>query len=151
VKPPFEPTSCSCKMDRHNCHRQPGHILPGQLTAIAFHLGKTIEETKEMFWNSPGMLLSRNGVQERVRTITPRFKKGKKGRKGRCVFLQSDGKCGIYPVAPFGCRYFDVHMNAEEGQQRALWGVRFLLDHKEEYEAVRDELPKATHYKPRGY
>ena len=145
MKPPFDPTSCSCRMDRNNCKTQPGHLLPGQLKAIAKYLGKTIEETKKYFWNSPGMVVLRSGVLERIRTITPRFKKKK------CVFLRKNGDCGIYPVAPFGCRYFDVHMNAEEGQKRAMWGLHYLLENKEEYEAMRESLPEATHYKPRAY
>jgi len=91
------------------------------------------------------MVLLRSGVLERVRTITPRFKKGK------CVFLRKNGDCAIYPVAPFGCRYFDVHMNAEEGQERAMWGVHNLMENAEEYSAMRESLPEADHYKPRGY
>lgn len=27
---------------------------------------------------------------------------------GRCVFLTEDDRCGIHPVAPFGCRTFNV-------------------------------------------
>ena len=141
----FEPTSCNCKEDRKNCKRQPGHLLPGQLKKIAEYLKIPIERAKRYFWNSPGMVLLRKDVPYRLRTITPRFK------KKRCVFLRKNGDCDIYPVAPFGCRYFDVHMNAEEGQARAQWGLVQLMEGLEEYEAERDTLPEATHYKPKGY
>ncbi len=144
MKAPFEPTSCACKMDRSNCKRQPGHMLPGQLAEIAEYLQVSLEKVRRYFWNSPGMLVLRNGssTPERIRTITPRFKKGK------CVFLRKNGDCAVYPVAPYGCRYFDVHMGVAEGQFRAGWGAQQITDHLEEYAAERDELPEARHYKP---
>lgn len=142
MKAPFEPTSCACKLDRSNCKRQPGHLLPGQLVEIAEHLQVSMEKVRQYFWNSPGMLVLRNGIPLRIRTITPRFK------KKRCVFLRKNGDCAIYPVAPYGCRYFDVHMDMEEGQLRAQWGAREITEHLEEYAAQRDELPEARHYRP---
>lgn len=145
MKPPFEPTSCNCRLDRKNCKRQPGHLLPGQLAKIAEHLQVSLEKVRRYFWNSPGMVVLRNGGPERIRTITPRFKKGK------CIFLRKNGDCAIYPVAPFGCRYFDVHMDAEEGQLRAQWGARQVLDHLPKYAAERDGLPEASHYKPKPF
>ena len=104
-----------------------------------------IEKAKKYFWNSPGMVLLRAGEMFRLRTITPRMK------KKRCVFLRKNGDCAIHPVAPFGCRYFDVHMSAEEGQERAQWGLTQLMEGLTEYEEQRETLPEATSYKPKGY
>lgn len=140
---PFEPTSCACPADQANCTRQPGHLLPGQLTEILAHLGEV--NAAKYFWNSPGMLLAssrRPGEVFRLRTITPRFENGK------CIFYEA-GRCHIHEVAPFGCRYFDVHMNGVEGDRRARWGLNQLLDRRADYERERDALPEATHYQPR--
>jgi len=145
VKAPFEPTTCSCRADRKSCQRQPGHLLPGQLKEIADALGLAVEAARRYFWNSPGMVLanSRTGRTFRVRTITPRFE------NGRCVFFKNE-RCEVHAVAPFGCRFFDVHMSAAEGQRRSMWGAREILDRLAEYAEERDPLPEATHYRPLG-
>ena len=145
MKAPFETTSCSCPEDRASCRRQPGHLLPGQMAVIADYLKEKIEDVRGFFWNSPGMTLgNKEGERFHLRTITPKFKHGK------CVFYRQ-GRCTIHPVAPFGCRYFDIHMSAEEGQRRAMWGVENLVSNLEDYTAERDQLTLATHHKPRGY
>ena len=142
--PPFDPTTCACKADRNLCKRQPGHLLPGQLQKIADYLGKSLKRTKKLFWNSPGMILEnpKDKSLTRIRTITPVF------RKGRCIFLDKRERCKIHPVAPFGCRYFDVHMDYEEGQKRSHWGLDQILGSAEEYQRERDSLEQATHWKP---
>jgi len=144
MKAPFEPTVCSCKIDRENCQRQPGHLIPGQLTEILERLGESPADAGKWFWNSPGMVLSKAGRIFRLRTITPRFAHGK------CVFYEN-GLCRIHEIAPFGCRYFDAHMSANEGQRRAAWGAVQIFEQLESYSSERDRLPMATHYKPSGY
>jgi Fe-S-cluster containining protein len=96
------------------------------------------------FWNSPGMVIMRGGMRQRIRTITPRFV------NGRCVFYQNR-RCLIHTVAPFGCRYFDVHMNMQTAQMRSMWGATQIIEHETEYAAERDQLAEATHYQPKGY
>lgn len=138
--PPFEPTSCACGADRRNCKRQPGHLLPGQLEKIAARLGLPVREAGWRFFrNSPGMLLLKAGEVFRLRTITPAF------RNGKCVFFKH-GRCRIHGVAPFGCRYFDVHMSGEEADRRARWGVEQIQIHRSDYDRQRDSLPEATHW-----
>jgi len=143
-KPPFKPTSCSCKSDQDNCKSQPGYLLPGQIAEILIYLGATIADAGKFFWNSPGMVLGNSvtGNTWRLRTITPRWS------DGACVFFKK-GTCTIHSVAPFGCRYFDIHMSIEEGQRRSMWGAKQVYDN-DEYAKHRDALPMATHYKPRS-
>lgn len=141
---PFKPTTCTCREDRQNCMEQPGHLLPGQLAEILDYLKVPLSRAAEFFWNSPGMLLGRAGRVFRIRTITPRLENGK------CVFYKNE-RCTIHAVAPYGCRYFDVHMRSAKGQKRASWGATFIIEHATEYAAERDVLPEATSYKPRGY
>jgi len=112
---------------------------------ILKHIGKALDDASKYFWNSPGMVLGSQGQTFRLRTITPRFE------NGRCVFLTDEGRCSIHPVAPFGCRYFDVHMTAHKGQKRARWGVNQILDALQRYQSERDSLPEATHYQPKGF
>ena len=142
LNPPFQKTECSCFKDQASCKEQPGHLLPGQMQEILTHLKVSIEEAGKYFWNSPGMVLARMGRLFRMRTITPRFE------NGHCVFFK-EGLCSIHPVAPFGCRFFDVHMNLEEAQHRSQWGARQILDLINQYQRDRDALPMATHYKGR--
>jgi len=147
-KPPFKPTICSCQNDQASCKRQPGHLLPGQMKTILAAIGASMAEAGRWFWNSPGMLLgnSETGKTFRIRTITPRFE------NGRCVFYEPIlGRCSIHAVAPFGCRYFDVHMKNKEAQRRARWGVRQILDDHGSYAREREALPEATHYQPNKY
>lgn len=50
---------------------------------------------------------------------------------GRCVFLTSDEKCSIHPVSPFGCGYYDTHMDIEEGERRSKFCItEQLADHQ---------------------
>ncbi len=117
-------------------------MLPGQLEKVAAYMKVSIEKARSFFCNSPGMLLfSRTRGVFRVRTIVPKFS------HGECVFLVG-GKCSIHPVAPFGCRYFDVHMDKEEGDRRARWGVLHIFDNEAAYAAERDVLEEAKHYDP---
>lgn len=145
LDPPFTATACSCVQDRANCKRQPGHLLPGQMEEILLFLKVQAREAGEAarryFWNSPGMVLSKAGKLFRVRTITPQMK------DGHCVFYQKR-RCQIHPVAPFGCRFFDVHMDVAEGQRRSMWGVNRILENLADYEEIRDQLPEATSYRP---
>jgi Fe-S-cluster containining protein len=115
---------------------------------IAEHLNQPIAEVKEMFWASPGAVVmdQRTQIQFRVGTITPKFDR----RKKACVFLTEEGKCRIHEVAPFGCSFFDAHMSSFEAQKRARWGLQVILSDGD-YKMLRQTLPFADHYKPRGY
>jgi Fe-S-cluster containining protein len=88
------------------------------------------------------VMRGRDGKNYRLRTITPRFENGK------CIFLTDSGLCSIHAVAPYGCRYYDVHMSMAEGQKRSMWGAMQILENIAEYSAERDALPEATHYRP---
>src|SRR5262245_411680 len=120
--PPFARTVCACPECRACCTRQPGPLLPGELERIAAHLGQTVREASAKFWASPGGRIGNRATGQTldVPTITPRM------RAGRCVFLSQDGedRCTIHEVAPFGCAYFDTHMDAAEGQRRGLYMMK---------------------------
>src|SRR5262245_63190386 len=94
---PFERTVCNCPGCTACCSRQPGPLLPGELEAIAAHLGKTLREASSLFWASPGGKMGNRATGQTlaVGTITPRM------RDGRCVFLDREGACRVHAVAAF--------------------------------------------------
>jgi Fe-S-cluster containining protein len=141
----FNRTTCACTACVACCKRQPGPLIPGDMEKIAAHLGVTMEEAKGKFWASPGSLVKNlsTGTVQRIGTITPRW------RKGRCVFLDENDRCSIHPVAPFGCAYFDTHMGMDTAHPRSLFVA--TVTESEEYQALRNTLMYATHYKPSRY
>jgi Fe-S-cluster containining protein len=144
--PPFERTTCACAECTQCCRDQPGYLRPGDLERIAAHRGETVAEASRFFWSSEGALVMnlQTGRQFRIRTITPRRERGK------CVFLDDQGRCTVHAVAPFGCAYFDTHMSGREGQTRSSWALR-EVQHDDAYHELRKTLIVATSYKPKGY
>ena len=139
-------TTCACPECQACCSRQPGPLIPGQLEAIAAHLGKTLREASASFVASPGGVMGNRATGQTlaVGTITPRMK------AGRCVFLQADDRCAIHPVAPFGCSHFDTHMPAAEGQRRGLWMMQ-LQASDPAYQSLRRTLTPAASHRPLPY
>ena len=148
----FNRTVCACADCTACCKRQPGPLAPGDFERIVDHLAKAqnvtpevaLEQAKTQFCASPGALVQRvSGQVVRVGTITPQMK------KGRCVFLDENDRCSIHAVAPFGCAYFDTHMNRAQAMERSVW-----LVHQQattEYQQLRLTLPYARTYKPSAY
>jgi Fe-S-cluster containining protein len=98
---------------------------------------------KAKLWASPGALVRDTSTSRthRIGTITPRW------QKGRCVFLDTNDRCTIHRVAPFGCSHYDTHMPDSMANQRSAWALEQVL-HSDDYQKLRAELPYATHYKP---
>ncbi len=86
----------------------------------------------------------RSGIIRQIGTITPKFE------NGRCVFLDENDRCKVHAVAPFGCAYADTHMDMAEGNARSHWGL-LQIEEDDEYQALRNTLPTATHYNPNRY
>lgn len=143
--PPFARTTCACADCQACCTQQPGALAAGELETIAAYLGRRVSDILGKFWASPGALVgnSRTGETLRVGTITPKLV------RGRCVFLTDDGRCGVHPVAPYGCRMFDTHMQAAEAQPRSLWLVQSTATPA--YQSLRKTLAPAASYRPRSY
>ena len=142
---PFERTACACRACVDCCKSQPGPLGPGQLEAIAAHLGKTLDEVKPDFVASPGAVVGdRSGRVWRVGTITPR------AVNGRCVFLDEQERCRIHAVAPHGCALYDTHMSREAAQAVSRWLIGEQAE-SESYQALRETLAPATSWKPTGF
>lgn len=119
---PFTRTTCACRECVACCERQPGPLAPGDLENICAALSMTLEEARDYFVASPGALVGNSATGERFRigTITPRRQKP----GGPCVFLDEQQRCRIHAVAPFGCAYFDTHMNLKKANKRSVWLAR---------------------------
>ena len=141
----IERTTCACAGCVALCKRQPGSLAPGDFERIAAALGEDRETATRHFWASPGAVVMNTETMRvyRIGTITPRLE------HGRCVFLTAEDRCAIHAVAPAGCRYFDIHMDAAEGHRRGTWVVRQQQDAT--YQALRATLVQATSYRPRSY
>lgn len=142
----FERTVCACKQCTACCKRQPGSLAPGDYERIQGYTQMTDEEMRAKFWASPGALVRKHdGTVVRIGTITPRFDR----RKKACVFLDDNDRCTIHAVAPWGCAYCDTHQSWSDGQQRSNWLAGAQRD--KDYQALRNTLPYAQHYKPTRY
>jgi len=141
----MERTTCSCNECVDCCKRQPAALVAGDMERIAAFLGKSLEDAKAYFWASPGAVAMNRATGRvwRIGTITPRWDR----RRKRCVFLTDEDRCSIHEVAPFGCAYFDTHMDHDEGHTRALMALD--SQQTDEYQELRRSLPLADHYKPR--
>jgi len=142
---PFKRTVCACKDCLACCERQPGYLVPEDIDAISEYLG---EPADPFLVASPGAVVARAsddamGIElVRVGSIVPRTTTP----GGRCVFLESDGRCAIHPVAPFGCAMFDTHQRTGEWETRSQWGVRRMMEWQ--YQEKRSTLAPAKTYNP---
>ena len=113
----FERTTCDCDLCRVPCRHMPGALAPGDLEAIAEHLGVTMSGpwVEEHFRASDGAkVLSSSGSVVSIPSMVPAQQED-----GSCVFLDDAGHCKVHPVAPFGCAYLDMHMGEEEADNRS--------------------------------
>jgi len=122
-KPPFnfERTVCSCAECIKPCHVMPGMLVPEDLQPIACKLGGDTTILLDKLVASEGAKVGvvREGklVQFNIPTLVPATKPD-----GSCVFLEND-RCTIHEVSPFGCRFFDSHMDRQTGNQRMRAGL----------------------------
>jgi len=114
----FPRTVCACETCRSPCHYLPGMLAPGDIERIAAHLSKSAAAVESLLRASPGALVSGSENDRmpalRIPCIVPKSMEGGM----RCVFLDSEGRCIVHPVAPFGCSHFDSHMDDAESERR---------------------------------
>lgn len=101
----IERTYCSCNKCQLACQTMPGSLAPGDASKIARYLNREPDDTfmEANFEASDGTrILTREGMMM-IPTIVPQQRDD-----GSCVFLGESGNCMIHPVAPYGCRNFNV-------------------------------------------
>lgn len=140
IRPGFPRTVCGCSDCTAFCKKSPGHLIPSDLFRLADFLldrGKITETINitDFLQASAGAIVgdTKTGERYRIGTIIP------KRVNGQCIFLTEDDLCSIHEVSPFGCAYFDVHMDAVEGHVRSKWGIEQIAS-APAYEQVRQIL-----------
>lgn len=124
----FERTVCDCPECSRHCRFMPGMLIPDDVEAIADYLGLSPSEViVDHLDASPGAKVAKldpDGriVTFRIPTLVPRM------TPTGCIFLESDGRCRIHPVAPFGCSHCDSHMTDEEGMQRSKAALIAIME-----------------------
>jgi Fe-S-cluster containining protein len=126
ARPPFKRTVCACKECCSFCKTKPGALIPSDIPRIARRLVELRlihrEENVTQFLRAtnPTTVHDRDtGKQVRIPKIGPA-----RDRRGRCVFLDDSDRCQIHGVSPFGCAYFDAHMEPAEVERRWIWGLQ---------------------------
>jgi Fe-S-cluster containining protein len=139
----FTRTTCDCAECVACCKKQPGPLVPSDLPRIQTFLGLTYNKLLPLLVASLGSLVldTRTGDVRRIGSITPARK-----ADGSCVFLDANDRCSIHPVAPFGCAYFDVHMDARTANPRSTWLAR--MTDTTLYQAIRALLKGASDERP---
>lgn len=143
----FAATQCACAECTKNCRFMPGNLIPEDLPrmheAIAPEL-HPLEFAEKYLLASPGAQVGKVNEKTkrleifRIPTLVPARKKD-----GSCVFLADEGKCQIHVVAPFGCRFFDNHMDGKTADTRVMAGLNEILKDnaaRGEYKRTWDHL-----------
>lgn len=116
---------CACTGCTAGCRHLPGYLVPADLDRIHAHL--TPDEDL-LTWAcrcllaSPGALVARGGKLFRIPTLVPARRPD-----GACLFLTDADRCAIHAVSPFGCAFFDVHLDATEADARSVAGLQAVL------------------------
>ena len=118
----FTRTSCACRDCSVNCRFIPGFLVPEDLESLhhatAPHL-LPADWARRHLLASPGALVAspQRGVF-RIRTLVPARRSD-----GACTFLAADDRCTVHAVAPYGCAFFDAHMDQNDGVRRSREGL----------------------------
>lgn len=126
-------TECACSDCVNNCRFMPGYLIPEDLHRMWQGIEPEAESladfAKAHLLASPG---ARVGVQNKVTgqlevfsvpTLVPARKED-----GSCIFLTPENKCAVHYAAPYGCRFFDVHMSDRLANERSAAGLNTILE-----------------------
>lgn len=115
-------TDCDCEDCTLPCKHKSGFLIPSDLKRISDALNSAssniAEFANEHLEASPGAVVLHQGHLKSIPTLVPRRR-----ADGSCHWLTEDNKCSIHEVAPFGCAFFDSHMDLEEGKKLSAKGL----------------------------
>ncbi len=121
----FARTTCACSKCLAACQSMPGMLIPGDVERIADLLQIPPEDRAvwalDHFQASEGALVAQAGRAFRIPTVVPAARPD-----GSCIFLTSDGRCGVHAQSPFGCAYNDMHQDAATGNRVSAAGLRAI-------------------------
>ena len=118
----FERSECACHECTANCKYIPGYLVPADVERISRFLGYSniITFALENLAASPGAtVMSAEGRVFQIPTLAPQRK-----ADGSCKFLDSQNRCSIHEVSPFGCAFFDAHQSDVEAVRKSSRGLK---------------------------
>src|SRR5215472_1638750 len=144
TRPPFQRTVCACKDCTSFCKTKPGALIPSDVPRIARRLVelKLIEREEDVGRYLRATRPSTVYENDTGKTIEIPKIGPARDRRGRCVLLDESNRCTIHQVAPFGCAYFDAHMDKTEVERRWIWALQQIRVNVQ-YHRLRDTLAHA--------
>jgi Fe-S-cluster containining protein len=136
-------TVCACRACSVCCEHVPGVLIPSDVGELARALGYADAErfASDSLCVSEGATMAvSDGRVVSLPTLVPRSR-----ADGSCVFYRQ-GRCAVHRVSPFGCAYFDAHMDDAEHQRRTAHGYGLIWADREAggpYAALVDRLRRA--------
>lgn len=131
----YERSSCACQTCVAGCKTMPGYLIPSDIDRIGESFGvqeeNLLEFAQKNLVASEGATVGRyhplygRVVPIKVPTIVPRSKPD-----GSCVFLDSQDRCTIHAVSPYGCRVFSACGTASVlDDEKSMAGLRAIMEH----------------------
>jgi Fe-S-cluster containining protein len=114
---------CKCDKCKAPCQTMPGFLVPGDLEQIADYLGVTLTDefiTRNFRVASGGTVPYQ--ITDKLHPRPALVLVPDQRPSGDCVFYQS-GLCQIHPVAPFGCRMFEMCGLSPSDKHKAQAGL----------------------------
>lgn len=130
---------CSCHHCTLNCRFIPGYLVPSDVERMSTACGYTDvgKFADENLLASPGATVLRSGQLTQIHTLVPARKED-----GSCKFLDEQQRCTVHGVSPFGCAFFDAHMDDAEANKRSSMGLVTIM-HSPDYAKVWQRLNRA--------
>ena len=116
----FRRTECACALCRAPCRHVPGSLDVADLARLC------PPEADVFAWAEQHL---RAVLDKPFPTLVP-----VRGVEGSCHWF-FDGRCAVHANAPYGCAFFDAHMDDDEVSRRSAATVRARQD-----DAARDGL-----------
>jgi hypothetical protein len=113
-------SECGCEICVNNCRNMPGFLIPADLDRMIPVTADPFRWAESNLLASPGALAMKDGVKFRIHTLVPAIK-----LDGSCIYLDTDGRCQIHAVAPFGCAFFSCKGEAAPRLSHA--GLRAVM------------------------
>ena len=119
----FARTECACEQCVACCEILPAYLVPSDIEVIAAHLGydDLVRFAMENLLASPGAIVRLGQKLARIPTLVPQRKADQ-----TCKFFDTDKRCAIHAVSPFGCQYFDCRMSQHEADLRSGRGLQAI-------------------------
>jgi hypothetical protein len=119
-------TVCDCQACTLNCRHLPGFLVPADLERLHRHLAPDQDLrawARQHLLASPGALVVRRGQKTRIPTLVPARRPDE-----ACTFLTDAGRCAVHAVSPYGCAFFDGHMERAVADRRSKRGLQAVLE-----------------------